>query len=634
MNESSQYIIELIMQAQRGSKASMDALTKVVQGRLYTYIYRIVLKEDAAHDILQESLLEMLKVLVKLENAERFWPWIRSIAFSKINRYYSSLVRNKAVSIFSCPEGDLHKKRDREVEMGLSNLVSEELKQMIFNAVSRLKPQYRSVLVMRCYEDMEYAQIAELMEKSELGVRVLFYRAKKSLQRQLSNNGFRKSFLLSALVIFGKITTPTEAAAANVTVSAAATSTGFAGSLIAMASSKAAVIPFAAVMLAAGVITGQPYIDKAISWAKGETTAIKETITSALKTHESGAAAEVKEEHWFYYPGNANGPVMMRVKKYLQGGEESWCQLLENEQGNYYFNKAANTLYIENGRLLQGDLTVQRLPTDKKDLRGFLSKLDGKAVGIEYVAEQGDGLLVMSRPGQNCQPQITHNLNLLDEEYFRYDFPVGVKVVDKRDQMHKRGWTYFKISGQINGKAISGGGRVPFVYETSLHNPAWLSIQTADGVKIVDTVEGACIYDSGGRVSGCYQAGSFFKGLCRPWMGLHSLDTVRRDAAEQNLLFETSRTAGGNKAEVLITGEQIKMAYTIDLDRDIIEKITFREQNAERVMEGELNFEYLEAIEGVGDKFAEPRVKIDLKAEAYGPGILWLARLSGGSAGN
>jgi len=94
-----------------------------------------------------------------------------------------------------------------------------------------------------------------------------------------------------------------------------------------------------------------------------------------------------------------------------------------------------------------------------------------------------------------------------------------------------------------------------------------------------------------------------FKGLGRPWMGLHTVDTVRRDAAEQRMRFET-RLTGGNNAEVKVSSGEGELVYTIDMVRDIVEKIRIATSDGR---EGELRFEYLEGISGAGKEFARPR---------------------------
>ncbi|MHC4160045.1 MAG: RNA polymerase sigma factor, partial [Planctomycetota bacterium] len=61
MDQGREYI-ELVKQAQLGNRGSLDNLAELVRGRLYAYIYRIVLRDDIAQDLVQESMLEMFKI--------------------------------------------------------------------------------------------------------------------------------------------------------------------------------------------------------------------------------------------------------------------------------------------------------------------------------------------------------------------------------------------------------------------------------------------------------------------------------------------------------------------------------------------------------------------------------------------
>ena len=96
MDQDTEYI-ELVRRAQSGDKGSLDDLAELVRGRLYAYVYRIVLRDDVAQDIVQESMLEMFKILDKLEQAELFWPWLRGIGFNKIRHHRTREKRHRMV---------------------------------------------------------------------------------------------------------------------------------------------------------------------------------------------------------------------------------------------------------------------------------------------------------------------------------------------------------------------------------------------------------------------------------------------------------------------------------------------------------------------------------------------------------
>jgi len=305
--------------------------------------------------------------------------------------------------------------------------------------------------------------------------------------------------------------------------------------MAAVVASKTAVVSLVgATLLTGGVMFETSGIGKPTSVC-GESF-VKSQITSGVNQPSRG-----NEKCWYYYPSNSDGAVMLRVESNESSKQYSLC--LQNDKANYL--KRRNSIYINNYRLWHEDLSVWRLPTDSPKLASFISRVEGQSHDLEYVANDGDGLLVMAnRDENNNLSQVTERRNVLDREFFRYDLPQGGKTVDNRDAMHKRGWTYFEIAGQINGKQVHGAGRIPFVYATSQEYYPWLNLKIA-GAKIEDA--------------------SSFAGLLRPWMGLHTIDIVRRDAAKQGVWFETRLLAGGAKAEVELSYGKTKLVYIIEL---------------------------------------------------------------------
>ena len=617
--------IELVKRAQNGDKNCLNRLTEVARERLRAYVYRLTLSDELTQDILQETMLEMFKFLDKLERADRFWPWLRKIAANKIYSHYGQQQRQKTVSVSEME----HLGNQKDHQAGLASLVSQELKQTVLTAMARLRPQHRNILVLRCYEEMQYSKIAEEIGCTEFSARRLFHRAKKALVKQLARQGLSKSWLLPALVVFGKVTAPSEAAAATISVTAATVKVGAAASVAGVATSKAALVSLAtAGVLAVGsaVVTSEPGRQAAISSEKST------NIPRAMsKTNQKDKGIE---ECWRYYPSNGNGAVLTKLIKADSWGKSSYCQYFQDEEANYHLGNRRDAIYINNYRMWRNDLLVQRLPTDGADLREFLNRVEGRSEPMEYVRSEQGGLLVIARKGGEKSDRyspIVHRQDVLDEEYFRYNnWPKGAKMIDNRDTMHRRGWTYFRITGRIGGKEVSGTGRMPLVYVTSGQYSPWMRLQISDDLEIVDSGTEARVLDNRGKIVARYEGGSFFAGLARPWMGLHTLDMVRRDAAEKEVWFETNQISSGDKMEVVLTCNQIKLVYTINMEKDVVEKIVFSAGNGSG---GELNFSYLQDISRTGDEFARPRRKYYQRHQLTKPGILWLVWLAEGALG-
>ncbi len=589
MEKNSDYV-QLVTQAQLGDKECLNRLAEAVNERLYTYVYRYTLSDELTEDIVQESILKMLEVLNELKEADRFWPWLFKIALNKIFGHRRAEHKRRTVSNPAAGLGDVQRQR----QTAIANVVGQELKEIVFSAMQQLKPKHRAVINMRCYDEMGYSEIAKTIGCSVFAAQMLFYRAKKSLKKQLARRGFCKGSLLMALVLFGKMTAPSEAAAAKVAVMATTVKVGVPASLAAMAVSKTAVLS----LTTAGVLAVGTMV--ATSAINGKTNVPKNKPPISLPViGQVDPAADSIQECWYYYPPNGNGAVMMR----LESNADSipyYCQWLQNDQSNYYRRK--NTIYVENYRMWHNDLSVWRLPTDSPKWTDVLSQVEGRREEMRYVPQRAGGLLVVLKKEQNgSRSQITHRRDISDEEYFRYRWPAGARVVDKRDAMHKRGWTYFKITGRINGKEVKGAGRMPFVYAASRRHWPWVELKVG-----ADTVSAVS-----------------FAGLSRPWMGLHTIDTVRRDAARKRIWFETRYNKRSGKAQIVLKPEDGQFVYTIDMQKDVIESIEFSGDT-----QGRLNFDYIQEIDNIGNEFAEPGRQANIRERSKG--MLWLLRLAEG----
>ncbi len=208
--------LELVKQAQLGCQESMTRLTKLTEGSLCAYIYRLTLNYELTEELLQETLLEMVKSLKKLKfkHVNQFWAWLYRTALGKVQLHFRAQQHEKAIPMSMFNKEHLSGLASLDYNDGLSNMIRKELSDTVFEAIGKLKLRHRNVLVLRCLEQRSYSEISAIMDCSEIAAQVLFFRAKRSLKRQLSKHGFGKGFLLLALGLFARLTTPAKAAPA------------------------------------------------------------------------------------------------------------------------------------------------------------------------------------------------------------------------------------------------------------------------------------------------------------------------------------------------------------------------------------------------------------------------------------
>jgi RNA polymerase sigma-70 factor (ECF subfamily) len=223
--------VQLVRQAQLGDRISMDRLAEGARQRLYAYVYRLTLNHDLAQDLLQETLLKMVENVKELEHPERFWNWLFRTALGTVQHYYRDLAREQEIEFSSVSRKRLSQYLSEDHDDGLNRAIRKELSETIIDAMARLRLTYRNVLMLRCFEQLSFAEIGEVMGCKELRARVLFFRARHSLSRQLSRRGLAKGLLVTALGVFGLLTAPADGASAG-TVTAASLNVGIIAAIV------------------------------------------------------------------------------------------------------------------------------------------------------------------------------------------------------------------------------------------------------------------------------------------------------------------------------------------------------------------------------------------------------------------
>jgi len=631
-----QAFVRLVGLARQGRDDAKNRLAREADGKLRAYIYRVTLDHDLTQDLSQEVLLEMVKSLHSLNEAERFWPWLYRIAQSKIQQYYRYKQRKAAISASVFYEDFLSQHADHHQSDGLRQLLEKELSKTIMTAMKNVKQQYRAVLSLRCFEQLSYPDIALAMGCSETGARVLFCRARKALKGQLTQRGLSRGLLAMCLGLFGRLTAPAEASSSTVAVTAASTKVGLSTTVLAAAGTKLGVATVAAGVLGLATVGSVAVFSEPPLPQRTDVKSFH--YTTQARNRDPGAVSSLSKgayEQWYYFPDGIDGPLFMRMQRWDPRRTRKLCAWLQNDQANYYFHGGEEQVYINNYRLWLSGLRVRRLPTDTAEFTSFLSQVEGEIRRVKYARDHKSGLLldaVDHRFVDTMGFRTNYEYNSLDGSHFLYEWPSAVPIIDNRDRMHARGWTCFRIEGRLNGQTVTGRGRVPFVYDACKENPPWLLLNIGSDLRIIDTSEAAGLCRPDGTLIAAYPAGTFFKGLARPWIGMHTVDIVRRDAADRRIWFET--TTAGNEKDVIIAlldkrdNTDTDLIYTVDLQNDIIESIKFRRRNADI---GSLIFSYLQDIDQAGDEFVEPIVPDDAQVPTQeDAGILWLIDLAQG----
>ena len=658
----------LIESAIAGDQQSMDELIRRVQPRIRAYILRSTLNEDLTEDIVQETMLQLITSLKTLTNITRFWPWLYKIAANKKISHFRK-TKNHPAMHFSSMEPHL---LESAMEDEYSDDVTEkpglqELHKLIMATMQKLSGTERSILSLRCFEDMPYDQIAEINDCTQSTARVQFLRARKKLKSSLLRQGLSGKAILPSLVLFGKLTAD-KTLAPSVTSASVTLNTGMTTVQVAIATVKAGVVQYTTATAAAAAVVvlahlgwaqmhPHPYPDRedvqSVHYTvQGVGELDESNLEEVMRPNNRSRKGDVDEgpyyskgafEQYLQFPEGPDGPVLVRMQRWeldkvthQKGGKQ--CGWLQNGRANYYhaigFADGSTRIYITND-----PIGMLILPTDSPEMVDFLMAHSNNIDRIRYTRDQKTGLITTkhdNRVPEVKDYQTEYAYNSLTEADFAPFWSKNAAVYDQRDAMHYRGWTLFSFEGHLGEMEIHGKGKLPFTYDAWKDNKPWLDIHLGDSIHIMDTEKGACLTDiTTGKVTS-YPAGTFFTGIGRPWTGLRAYDTLRRDAATERIPFEAERI--GETATVNLSRQlgnsTYSVNYTIDMLTDVITQIDLTE-DGENPVAGQLTFTY--AQDDLADwqrRFTEPTVPTEKPTDRQFAKHHWLLDLLEKRSGN
>lgn len=142
----------------------------------YRVAYGYVRNAEDAKDIVQEAVCKAYVGKARLKDREKFYPWFYRI----LTHTAATFLRRHAPSVAweeTLPEAAVME----EERWGDTIWVQDSL--------LRLEAKSRTVIVLKVYENMTFAEIAQILKKSENSVKSLYYRGLKSLKERMRVHG-------------------------------------------------------------------------------------------------------------------------------------------------------------------------------------------------------------------------------------------------------------------------------------------------------------------------------------------------------------------------------------------------------------------------------------------------------------
>ena len=193
--------LSLVRRAKKGDYRAFDLLVLKYQSRLISIAFKYVKERQLAEDITQEAFIKAYKSIDSFREESSFYTWVYRITVNTAKNYLVSLKRKKDFLMSDLSEDDSFYPEKLDIESPQDILKANELRDLIFEALSTLGEETRTALSLREFDGLSYEQIAGIVNCPVGTVRSRIFRGREIIEEEIDKymdrNSIKKNIKIS-----------------------------------------------------------------------------------------------------------------------------------------------------------------------------------------------------------------------------------------------------------------------------------------------------------------------------------------------------------------------------------------------------------------------------------------------------
>src|SRR5271154_1933471 len=176
---------ELMLRLREGDQACFNRLLERHRNAVIHFLYRMVLNQAVAEELAQEVFLRVYRFRLSYEPKAKFTTWLFRIATHLgLNSIRDGRHEKAQESLDRETDGATRQVKDRRRTVEQELVYRAKLRE-VRQAIEVLPSKQRAAVLMHTYEELGYAEIANVLMCSESAVKSLLFRAYESLRMRL-----------------------------------------------------------------------------------------------------------------------------------------------------------------------------------------------------------------------------------------------------------------------------------------------------------------------------------------------------------------------------------------------------------------------------------------------------------------
>jgi RNA polymerase sigma-70 factor (ECF subfamily) len=185
--------VQLMLDVKAGDERSFELLLQRYRTPLVNFLYRMVRAREEAEDLAQEVFLRVYRARQDYVPSAKFTTWLFRIATNlalnsvRDNRHQRMEISLDAPVTVDAEDGDEKTMDVAEKHPNIEQyMVEEARKKMIRHAIDKLPEKQRAAVLLHKYQELDYGDIAKILECSESALKSLLFRAYETLRVELA----------------------------------------------------------------------------------------------------------------------------------------------------------------------------------------------------------------------------------------------------------------------------------------------------------------------------------------------------------------------------------------------------------------------------------------------------------------
>ena len=182
---------------------AVEQALALLQNTVYSFSMKVCGHPQDAEDTMQEVLVKLLPYLPKFDSPQALSVWLYKVARNRclMNRRGAKNAPNKHVSLDELmpTKYELRELIESSDPNPETNLLRDESSRRVREAVLKVPPLYRMVLVLHDMEGLSTSDVAHVTGLSEGTVRVRLHRGRLMLRQQLSRMAKAKGIVVDLI---------------------------------------------------------------------------------------------------------------------------------------------------------------------------------------------------------------------------------------------------------------------------------------------------------------------------------------------------------------------------------------------------------------------------------------------------